>query len=419
MSFRRYGGLDYAPKHNIVGSNYNTTNNLSVTQGVGQPNSYINFLSDISGNIRVYGDLDVSGNFNISGDIDVSGNINVSGDLDVSGNEYIGGDLDVSGNIDCSGNVTAFNMFLTSGSNYNTAENGVVPKSYVDLLSSGIRPVPPCVLCENNNPITPLSGYPTIDGVPISSSYNGSAVLINAQGAQGGKNFPNINNGIYIVSSGPWSRADYLENGDKATGVLTNILQGTLANYKFLCTSGTATTPAVIGDPVLWTPYEFNEQLGQGLERVTINNTNYIQVTDNVFNGIIPIGGIIMWSGVVPTNWILCDGSNNTPDLRDRFIVGSGLSYAIGATGGLSTVTLTTGEIPAHNHAVNDPGHAHVASNDYTDKTSQDTGETSYVQQGGLSGISKTGITIGQTGGSGAHENRPPYYALAFIMRIS
>lgn len=43
MSFRRFGGIDYAPKHNIVRSNYNTTNNLSVTQGVGQPNSYINF----------------------------------------------------------------------------------------------------------------------------------------------------------------------------------------------------------------------------------------------------------------------------------------------------------------------------------------------------------------------------------------
>ena len=51
MSFRRYGGLNYAPKNNIVASNYNNINNLSVSQGVGQPNSYINFLSDISGNI--------------------------------------------------------------------------------------------------------------------------------------------------------------------------------------------------------------------------------------------------------------------------------------------------------------------------------------------------------------------------------
>lgn len=54
MSFKQYGGLNYAPKHNIVSSNYNTTNNSSVTQYVGQPNSYISFLSDISGNVLGY-----------------------------------------------------------------------------------------------------------------------------------------------------------------------------------------------------------------------------------------------------------------------------------------------------------------------------------------------------------------------------
>ena len=50
MSFRRFGGLQYAARHNIVSSNYNTVNYLSVTENVGQSNSYINFLSDISGN---------------------------------------------------------------------------------------------------------------------------------------------------------------------------------------------------------------------------------------------------------------------------------------------------------------------------------------------------------------------------------
>ena len=51
MSFRRYGGIQYSAKHNIVSSNYNTCNYLSVTETVGQPNSYINFASDISGHI--------------------------------------------------------------------------------------------------------------------------------------------------------------------------------------------------------------------------------------------------------------------------------------------------------------------------------------------------------------------------------
>lgn len=50
MSFRQFGGLNFAAKHNAVASNYNSSNNLQVTQNVGQPSSYINFLSDISGN---------------------------------------------------------------------------------------------------------------------------------------------------------------------------------------------------------------------------------------------------------------------------------------------------------------------------------------------------------------------------------
>ena len=106
MSFRQFGGINYAPKHNIVASNYNTSNNLLVTQNVGQPNSYINFLSDISGNINIYGDLDISGNLNISGDIDCSGNISgVSGKFDHLSvgigalNTFPTNSLDISGNV--------------------------------------------------------------------------------------------------------------------------------------------------------------------------------------------------------------------------------------------------------------------------------------------------------------------------------
>ena len=75
MSFRQFGGLQFSSKHNAVSSYYNTSNNLIVTKNVGQPNSYINFLSDISGNISVYGDFDLSGNLNVSGDIDCNGNV--------------------------------------------------------------------------------------------------------------------------------------------------------------------------------------------------------------------------------------------------------------------------------------------------------------------------------------------------------
>ena len=57
----------------------------------------------------------------------------------------------------------------------------------------------------------------------------------------------------------------------------------------------------------------------------------------------IPKGLICMWSGSeVPTGWYLCDGENGTPDLRNRFIVGAGDSYAIGNKGGSNTVILNT-----------------------------------------------------------------------------
>ena len=144
-------------------------------------------------------------------------------------------------------------------------------------------------------------------------------------------------------------------------------------------------------------------------------------------NQAIPVGSIIMWSGsTTPTGWAICDGSNNTPDLRDRFVVGTGTSYAIGNTGGSNTVTLTDQQMPVHSHPITDPGHTHsfsrvdegvssgsatvmdgpTAGGDFS-VSNETTGITATDNVGGLNGITQ------------AHENRPPYYALAFIMRVS
>jgi predicted acyltransferase (DUF342 family) len=124
MSFRQFGGLQFASKHNAVASHYNTSSNLIVTQNVGQPNSYINFLSDISGNISIYGNLDISGNIHVSGDVDISGNLHVQENIDVSGNIHVGGDFDISGNlyvqenIDVSGNIHVGGDIDISGNLY-------------------------------------------------------------------------------------------------------------------------------------------------------------------------------------------------------------------------------------------------------------------------------------------------------------
>lgn len=126
---------------------------------------------------------------------------------------------------------------------------------------------------------------------------------------------------------------------------------------------------------------------------------------------LVPSGAIIMWGGAlgsVPTGWQLCDGSSGTPDLRDRFIVGAGSSYPVGATGGAAQVTLTIDQIPAHAHSYTDKyttgeresgSHAWDATNDKDPR------------------YSTSNKTTGGAGGGQAHENRPPYYALAFICK--
>lgn len=63
----------------------------------------------------------------------------------------------------------------------------------------------------------------------------------------------------------------------------------------------------------------------------------------------VPNGAIIMWSGTVatiPNGFLLCDGTNGTPDLRNRFVIGAGDTYAVGATGG-SSATTSVGDVEA------------------------------------------------------------------------
>ena len=54
----------------------------------------------------------------------------------------------------------------------------------------------------------------------------------------------------------------------------------------------------------------------------------------------------------IPKGWALCNGNNNTPDLRDKFVLGAGKNYTVGATDGEKEVTLTVAQMPSHNHTI-------------------------------------------------------------------
>lgn len=122
---------------------------------------------------------------------------------------------------------------------------------------------------------------------------------------------------------------------------------------------------------------------------------------------IVPQGTITMWSGLtIPDGWALCNGSNGTPDLRNRFIVGAGSDYEVGSTGGAREVTLTVSQIPPHTHS--------FAQRAIVEDAEEDDGDNFTVN-----GNNRQTETTGSAGGGQPHENRPPYYALAFIMRKS
>lgn len=217
--------------------------------------------------------------------------------------------------------------------------------------------------------------------------------------------------------------------------------------------------------------------------------TGNITLTGNVtFGGttnILPAGVITLWSGSIasiPSGWYLCNGSNGTPDLRDRFVVGAGTTYAVGATGGANTVTLDATMIPSHTHSItasgstgaagththtfsgtssgqsaththsaSDSGHTHsfpsplaggpnsgqIMRGDVLQATAYSGTNTGYANisignasadhthtySGTTSSVAdhthtlSLSVSAANTGGGLAHENRPPYYALAYIMK--
>lgn len=240
-------------------------------------------------------------------------------------------------------------------------------------------------------------------------------------------------------------------------------------------------SPALTGTPSTPTA-------NAGTNTTQIANTTFVTAA---LAALIPTGVITLWSGAIaaiPSGWVLCNGANSTPDLRDRFVVGAGTTYAVGATGGANTVTLDATMIPAHTHSISASGttgnqsadHTHTFSGSGSANTSAaytgiyDSGHThstpayitnvnagggspaaiggsGYQPSGGsttggaaasivdpthyhslsvtVSGttagmsanhthsVTVTGTSGNGTGGGLAHENRPPYYALAYIMK--
>lgn len=194
---------------------------------------------------------------------------------------------------------------------------------------------------------------------------------------------------------------------------------------------------------------QINEQggdvlIGSSSVPVDIKISSKAQELDQpsgTYYDLVPTGTIVMWYGStsnIPTGWAMCDGNsysrsdNNgqvtTPNLSGRFVVAVGNngdnSYSAHESGGEDEVTLTINQMPSHRHDINDPGHRHRYADRYNDDEEsddaddRDVGSDDTRTRSMTTDPQTTGIVIQNQGGGQAHENRPRYYALIYIMKL-
>lgn len=149
-----------------------------------------------------------------------------------------------------------------------------------------------------------------------------------------------------------------------------------------------------------------------------------------IIDAALPSGVVMLWSGAIvaiPDGWLLCDGTNDTPDLRDKFVVGAGAAYAVDANGGALTHdhdgstgghALTITEMPSHDHP-NGVGDQITTSMVYgTVAGSSVSNMNNDAAAGTVQGLTgPRGGGAAHTHGIGAANHLPPYFALAYIMK--
>ena len=200
-------------------------------------------------------------------------------------------------------------------------------------------------------------------------------------------------------------------------------VNGTIANSNPITLGTDGRTPSEI-----WLTYGYNYKFilqdSVGSTIATYDNLYGILGTIPAASSTLPTGMILLWSGSIgsiPSGYLLCDGTNSTPDLRDRFVIGAGSSYSVNQTGGTAD-TIVVSHTHTATSTVTDPGHFHSYN-------FPSTGNSYGSNSGGLTpgtvanntSTATTGLTVATTnatsGTSGTGQNIPPYFALCYIMK--
>ena len=204
------------------------------------------------------------------------------------------------------------------------------------------------------------------------------------------------------------------------TGNPSKLIRGSEIDAEFNSIATAVATKADTNSPTF---------TGTPLAPTASAGTNTQQLATTAFvtsalNTALPSGVILIWSGAssaIPAGWYLCNGTNGTPDLRDRFVVGAGSTYVVGNTGGSKDAVLVS---HTHTATVTDPGHTHSINNSTNVLRAQggsngSNSGTNWRNDTISNNSATTGITVANSteGVSGTNANLPPYYALCYIMK--
>jgi len=204
-----------------------------------------------------------------------------------------------------------------------------------------------------------------------------------------------------------------------STGNPAKVIKGTEIDAEYTAIASAISSKADSNSPT-FTGTPLAPTASAGTSTTQIATTAFVATA---ITGAVPSGGIIIWSGSsasIPSGWVLCNGSNSTPDLRDRFVVGAGSTYAVGGTGGSANAIVVS---HTHTASVTDSGHTHtVAIRTSSTGASNPSGDTRPLQEAGgstttASAVTGISVTNASAGSSGTNANLPPYYALCYIMK--
>ena len=419
--------------------------------------------------------------------------INVGGIATVGSDLYLTGALvDTSGDTGSSGQLLASTGSGTNWINANTTSvlnavnvgvnlNSTNANQFVSFFGSSSGNNPNRVdAAFTYNPSTNTmsginySGTSTFTNIKVTGIATAAILEVEGQLRDGDGNFGSA--GQVLTSDGTdtkWDASSNLPAGSSAQIAITDVSSGT---PRLLLATGSGTQKDVLSNSNL--TYNTSTQVITGkISSLSNHDTNDLSegssnlyhttararssisasgdLSYNSSTGVMSFsapsafvqGMIILWYGNtnnIPSGFVLCDGSNNTPNLTDRFVVGAGAAYSPGATGGEQTKSLGTANLPSHTHTSGTLSASNKtltgditkisecynvaggATGVFTKKGTGNSPVTGSSSNSPTAGVDFDGShdhnISGNTGDQGgtmgqSFDIRPPYYALCYIMK--